>query len=122
MRTVILVILVGALLAGCASMPDQQKRALIGVGIGAGIGALVGSAVASGPGAIAVGAVVGSAAGGIIAAYAKPEGCFFRNKRGELWQVPCSYAPRGPAACFIGRAPDGLQKIDCPRGFAYRGR
>lgn len=114
MSKFIVVAVIAILLTGCAAMPDQQKRALVGAAVGAGVGALVGSAVATGPGAIAVGAVVGGTVGGIVAAYAKPLGCYVRNRRGELWQVPCEDTRVRSKACFVGHGPGALDRVYCP--------
>jgi hypothetical protein len=114
MRKFVVVLFAAILLSGCGSLPDQQRNTLIGTGVGAGIGALVGSATGGGPGAIAVGAAIGGAAGGIIGYYAGPDHCYFRNQRGEIWQVPCEDLRVRAKACFVGRQPGGLKEVDCP--------
>jgi hypothetical protein len=119
MRSLVGVSMVAVILSGCAAMPDQQKRVFVDAGIGAGVGALIGSAVATGGGAVAVGAVAGGAIGGILGAYAKPDRCYFRNRRGEVWQIPCENDRPGGQACFVGRF-GNLTKVECPRGFVYR--
>lgn len=114
MRGLIAVICMAIALAGCASAPDQQRNAYIGAGVGAGVGALIGASTGGPPGAWA-GAAIGAATGSVIGYLIRPEGCYFRNNRGELWQVPCEEARvRGEAACFYGRGLDGLQQIECP--------
>ena len=113
MRGVIATICIAGVLSGCAAAPDQQRNALIGAGVGAGVGALVGSATGGPPGAWA-GAAIGAATGGFIGYLIRPEGCYFRNSRGELWQVPCEEARTRAEACFVGRGPDGLEQVECP--------
>jgi len=108
------------LLAGCASMPDETRNVLIGAGVGAGVGALVASAVATGGGSIVAGAAIGGATGGVVASLIKPNACYFTNRRGELWQIPCGYMPKTAVACFYGRAPGWLDEIDCRSGAPYR--
>jgi hypothetical protein len=114
MRGMIVAVCAAIFLSGCASAPDyqQQRNALIGAGVGAGVGALIGSATGGPPGAWA-GAAIGAATGGVVGYLIRPEGCYFRNRRGELWQVPCEEA-RGAEGCFYGRAPDGLEQVECP--------
>jgi hypothetical protein len=113
MRAFFGLVLAALLLSGCASMPDHQRNSILGAGIGAGVGALVGTATGAGPLAIAAGAVIGGATGGIIAAYAGPQGCFFRNRRGELWKVPCEDPRIKAEGCFMG-SPRSLQEVYCP--------
>jgi hypothetical protein len=116
MRGLILAVCAAFFLSSCASMPDEQRNVLIGIVAGAGAGALIGSAVATGGGSIAVAAAVGGATGGAIASMIKPNYCYFLNRRGELWQVPCSHPPAWAQACFYGTGPGMLQAVDCPHG------
>ena len=95
-------------------MPDKQRNTLIGTTVGAGVGALIGSATGGGPAAIAVGAAIGGAAGGIIGYWAGPDACYYRNRRGEVWQVPCIDPRERSQACFVGRQPGGLRETYCP--------
>ena len=124
MQKMLAIALAAAMLSGCAAMPDEQRNALLGAASGAGVGALIGSATGGGPGAIAAGAVIGGAAGGIVGYLIRPEGCYFRNTRGELWRVPCEYTPRTRQACFVGTGPSALQQVDCPNEYrlSYKGR
>jgi hypothetical protein len=62
-----------------------------------------------------VGAAVGGAVGGTIAYFIRPEGCFYRNRRGEFWQVPCEDKIVGRPACFIGNDVIGYEPVDCRR-------
>ena len=101
------------LLSGCAAAPDLERNTLIGVGAGAGVGALVGLA-AGGPTAAWIGAAVGGAAGGVIGYLVRPDGCYFRNQRGELWQVPCDPRITGSVTCYVGNEISGLREIRCP--------
>lgn len=114
MRASLVVICAAILLSGCGAMPEQQRNTLIGIGVGAGVGALVGSAVATGPGAIAAGAVIGGATGGVIGSLIKPDACYFTNRRGELWQIPCGFRPPGAIACFYGKGPGAVEQVPCP--------
>jgi len=112
MRGLIAVICTAILLAGCASAPQEQRNALLGAAVGAGVGAAIGSAA----GNTVAGAVVGGVVGGVVGYLIRPEGCYFRNNRGELWQVPCEEARTRAAACFYGRSPDGVETMMCPYG------
>jgi hypothetical protein len=114
MRAFVVVVVAAFALSGCASMPDHQRKSLVAAGVGAGLGAAVGAATGGAGLAIAAGAVGGGAAGGIIAAYAGPHGCFYRNHRGELWKVPCEDTRVKAEACFVGRAPNLLEEVYCP--------
>jgi hypothetical protein len=113
MRRLIAVVCAAIFLSGCAAAPPEQRNALIGAGVGAGVGALIGSA-AGGPPAAWAGAAIGAAAGGLVGYLIRPEGCYFRNVRGELWQVPCEEARTRAEACFYGRGPDGIEQVECP--------
>lgn len=120
MRGFIVAVCAATLLSGCGSTPDQTRNTLIGIGVGAGVGALVGSAVASGGSSILVGAAIGGATGGVIGSLIRPDACYFTNRRGELWQVPCGYRPVAAVACFYGKAPGALEQVDCISGAPYR--
>ena len=100
------------LLAGCASMPDRDRNTLIGAGVGAGVGAAVGSA-SGGPAGTLTGAAIGAVTGGVVGYIITPEACYFRNKRGEIWQVPCEDRRVRAAACFVGHAPYDLRQVSC---------
>jgi hypothetical protein len=113
MRGFIAVLCMAVILSGCAAAPDEQRNALIGAGVGAGVGALIGSAT-GGPAGGWAGAAIGAATGGVIGYLIRPEGCYFRNSRGELWRVPCEEARTRTEACFYGRGPDGLAQVECP--------
>src|SRR5437870_12743518 len=69
------------ILTAPAAASDFDRQVLLGAALGAGIGALAGGGV---------GAAIGGASGGIIAFLIRPDGCYMRNRRGELWQVPRS--------------------------------
>jgi hypothetical protein len=97
------------LLAGCGSMPDRDRNALIGAGVGAGVGAAIGST----HGNLLAGIAIGAVTGGVIGYIVTPEACYFRNKLGEIWQVPCEDRRIRAAACFIGHAPYNLQQVSC---------
>jgi hypothetical protein len=114
MRTVFLIIIAGVFLSGCAAMPDSQRSVLAGAAIGTGVGALVGSATGTGPAAIAVGAAIGGVTGGIIGASVGSQACYFRNKRGEIWRVPCEDTRIRAEACFVGGAVGGTEQVYCP--------
>lgn len=96
-------------------MSDHNRQVLLGVLAGAGAGALIAAAAASGGGPIVVGAVVGGASGGVIASLIRPNHCYFVNRRGELWQIPCEHTPTTAVAraCFYGTGPGMLEQIDC---------
>jgi hypothetical protein len=110
MRGFLAVISAAIVLSGCASTPERDRNIALGIGVGAGAGALIGSA-AAGPTGVWPGAAIGAATGGLIGALIRNEACYWRNKQGELWQVPCE----GPSAklhgCFIG--PDGTTQGEC---------
>ena len=91
MRGLFVAICLAIVLSGCAGAPPEQRNALIGATLGAGVGAAIGSVTGGPPGAW-TGAAIGFAAGGLIGYIIRPEGCYFRNRRGELWQVPCEEA------------------------------
>ena len=97
------------LLAGCGSMPDRDRNALIGAGVGAGVGAAIGST----HGNLLAGIAIGAVTGGVIGYIVTPEACYFRNNLGEIWQVPCEDRRIRAAACFIGHAPYNLQQVSC---------
>ncbi len=113
MRRLIALLCLAVVLSGCAAAPEQQRNALLGAGVGAGVGALIGSAAGGPPGGWA-GAAIGAATGGVIGYLIRPEGCYFRNARGELWQDPCEEARTRAEACFYGRGPDGIEQVECP--------
>ena len=114
MRALLVVAAAAIMLSGCASAPEQDRNILIGAGVGAGVGALIGSASGGPPGGWA-GAAVGAAAGGVVGALVKGNACYFRNKRGELWQVPCEDPRVRSEACFVGSAIGGLSEVPCGR-------
>ena len=127
MRGILLAGCPSILLSGCAttyqgpaaSMSDYNRQVLTGVLAGAGAGALIASAAATGGGTIVVASVVGGTSGGVIASMIRPHHCYFVNRRGELWQIPCEHMPAVAQACFYGAGPGLLDPIDCK---AVRGR
>ncbi len=64
--TLVLVILLSLAGAGCSSLSNTQRGALIGAGAGGAVGAVVGNAAGSTAKGAIIGAVVGGAAGAII--------------------------------------------------------
>jgi osmotically inducible lipoprotein OsmB len=112
MRTGLVVASLAVVLAGCGGMTERDRNAFFGAGVGAGTGALV-TAVSGGN--VILGAAVGGAVGGTIAYFMTPEGCFYRNARGEFWQVPCEERIVGRPACFVGNDIVGYEAVDCPR-------
>ena len=121
MRVFVGVALAAIMLSGCASMPDQQRIAAMSAGAGAATGAAIGAAGGGGVGAIA-GAAAGAAAGDMVGYFIKPGGCYFRNRRGEVWRVPCqdrrvllseACFRRGTAFAFEGD--HNRDRIACPR-------
>jgi hypothetical protein len=107
-RIFVAVALAAILLSGCGSMPDLQRNTLFGTAAGIGVGALVGAAI-------------GGATGGAIASLIRPPACYFRNKRGELWQVPCEDLRVRAEACFVGGTPVTLEEVACPWAGKRRG-
>jgi hypothetical protein len=108
----LLIVVMALLLSGCASAPQRDRNMLIGAGFGAAAGALIGSA-AGGPPAAWAGAAIGAVSGGVIGSLVKDHGCYIRNKRGELWQVPCD-GPRVRAeACFVSGGLADMTQVDC---------
>lgn len=108
----LLVVVVATTLTGCASAPQRDRNILAGAGIGAGIGALVGSASGGPPGGWA-GAAIGAASGGAIASLIPHEGCYIRNKRGEVWQVPCGNPRFRSERCYVDHAPSNISQVAC---------
>jgi hypothetical protein len=100
------------LLMGSASASDFERQVLFGASVGAGVGALIG--LAGGPAGAGVGAAIGGASGGVAAFLVRPDGCFIRNRRGELWQVPCRGRTLSGVSCYIGNEIGGLRQIACP--------
>jgi hypothetical protein len=100
-------------LSGSAAASDFEQNVLLGIGLGAGAGALIGSA-AGGPAGAAVGAAIGGASGGVIVVLIRPDGCYFQNRRGEIWQTSCQRAIRGASACYVGNEIRGLTPVPCP--------
>lgn len=113
MRRFLGVALATVVLTGSAAASDFDRQVFMGTLLGAGLGAAVGTA--GGPAGTWIGAAVGAGAGGAVAFLMRPDGCFIRNRRGELWQVPCRGAiVRGASACFVGNEVRGLQQVACP--------
>ena len=113
MRGLIVGALAATMLSGCASMPDQDRTILAGATVGAGVGALIGSASGGPPGGWA-GAAIGAAAGGVVGSLIKDNACYIRNRRGEIWRVPCTDQRVRAKACFVGTAPSTLTEVPCP--------
>jgi osmotically inducible lipoprotein OsmB len=118
MRTGLVVASLAVVLAGCGGMTDRDSKAFWGAAAGAGAGALVATAATGGN--VLIGAAVGGAVGGTISYFIRPEGCFYRNARGEFWQVPCDQRIVGRPACFIGNDIVGYEPVDCPRRHVSR--
>jgi hypothetical protein len=116
MRTSLAVASLAVVLAGCGGLAERDRNVILGAGAGAGAGALIGSAA----GSPLIGAAVGGAVGGTIAYFIRPEGCFYRNHRGEFWQVPCEDKLVGHPACFIGNDLYGYEQVDCRRRVALQ--
>jgi hypothetical protein len=117
MRRVLAILLLSGFLAGCGSMPERDRAFVIGTGVGAGVGAVIGSATAGPPGAW-IGAGVGGGAGGAVASIIRPEACYLRNRRGELWQVPCEGRQAKLAeVCYASGWFGSLEPVPCPRRF-----
>lgn len=114
MRGILVALSAALLLSGCGSMPDRDRNMLLGFAAGAGAGALIASAVATGGGSIAAGAAIGGVTGGVIGSMIKPDACYFTNRRGELWQIPCGYHPVAATACYYGKGPYMLEHVECP--------
>ncbi len=115
MMKVLTVALAAILLSSCVGMPDRDRNTLAGIGAGAGVGALIGTA--GGPAGTWIGAASGAAAGGVIASLIRPDACYFRNRRGELWQVPCDGPVVGAEACYVGNRDSRLQPVPCRRRY-----
>lgn len=113
MRGLLVAILAATMLSGCAAAPERERNMLIGAGVGAGVGALIGSA--SGPPGMWTGAVIGAASGGVIGYFVKNNACYFRNKRGEVWQVACEDPRVKAEGCFVGNSTSNLSEVPCGR-------
>ena len=92
MRGLIVGALAATMLSGCASMPDQDRTILAGATVGA----------------------IGAAAGGVVGSLIKDNACYIRNRRGEIWRVPCTDQRVRAKACFVGTAPSTLTEVPCP--------
>jgi len=114
MRGLPVVAMAAIMLSGCASAPERDRNIMIGAGVGAGVGALIGSATGGPPGGWA-GAAIGAVSGGVIGSLVRHEACYIRNRRGELWQVPCHDPRIRSEACFVGNSPGGLSEVPCGR-------
>ena len=101
------VVVATAVLSGSAAASEFERNILIGAGLGAGVGALIGSAT-GGPAGAAVGAAMAASAG-VIVFLIRPDGCFIRNRRGELWQVPVAVEPFGRRPASVGNEIGGLR-------------
>jgi hypothetical protein len=114
MRRFLGVAVVTVILTGSAAASELERNVFFGTALGAGFGAAIGTA-AGGPAGTLIGAAVGGGAGGLITFLVRPDGCYMRNQRGELWQVPChGRLVRGASACFVGNEVRGLQQVPCP--------
>ena len=116
MRRVLIALLAALALSGCSTTPERDRNIAIGAGVGAGVGALIGSA-AGGPPAAWAGAAIGAVSGGIVGSLVRREACYYRNKRGELWQVPCEDPRVRAQACFVSGASGTLEEVDCRRRY-----
>jgi hypothetical protein len=116
MRTGLVIASLAVVLSGCGGMTERDTVILMGTSAGAGAGALIGTA-AGGP---LLGAAVGGAVGGTIAYFIRPDGCFYRNRQGEFWQVPCEQKLIGRPACYIGNEMKGYEQVDCRRRVAIQ--
>jgi YMGG-like Gly-zipper len=116
--TRLLAVLVAAfMLSACASLPERESNILIGTGVGAGVGALIGSTY--GPQGGWTGAAIGGAVGGLIGSVIRPGACYFRNRRGEIWQIPCEYPDTKPTACFVSGWFGWRREVPCETLFPY---
>jgi hypothetical protein len=114
MRRVFAIALMTAFLAGCGSMPERDRAYVVGTTVGAGVGAVVGSATAGPPGGW-IGAGIGGATGGAVAAIVRPDACYVRNRRGELWQVPCEgRQARLAEVCYVSGWFGSMEPVPCP--------
>jgi hypothetical protein len=100
-------------LTGSAAASEFERNVLGGATLGAGIGALIGSATGGPAGALA-GAAIGGGAAGVIVFLIRPDGCYFQNRRGEIWQTSCQRVIRGASACYVGNELSGLRQVSCP--------
>jgi hypothetical protein len=110
MRRFLVIASAAVVLSGCGSVPERDRNILIGTGVGAGVGAAIGSAT----GNLLLGAAIGGATGGVVGYLIRPEGCYYRNRQGELWQVSCEGKFAGNAACYVGNDIVGLRQVPCP--------
>jgi osmotically inducible lipoprotein OsmB len=105
--------LVTVALTGSTAASELDRNIFIGTALGAATGAAIGAA-AGGPAGTWIGLAVGGAAGGMITYLFRPDGCYIRTPRGELWQTSCQRAIRGVSACYVGNEVRGLTQIPCP--------
>lgn len=105
--------IVTIILTGSAAAQELERKVFIGTALGAGLGAAIGAAT-GGPAGTWIGAAVGGASGGLIAFLVRPDGCYIRNQRGELWQISCQRVIRGASACYVGNEVRGLTQVPCP--------
>jgi uncharacterized protein YcfJ len=115
MRGLLVGLFAAITLAGCAASPERDRNMMIGAGVGAGVGALIGSA-SGGPPGMWAGAAVGAVSGGVVGSLVRREACYFRNRRGEVWQIPCDNTRMDADACFVGNSPANASRVACWRG------
>ena len=113
MRRFLGVAAVTVALTGSTAASEFDRNIFIGTALGAGTGAAIGAA-AGGPVGTWIGLAVGSAAGGLVTYLIRPDGCYIRNYRGELWQTSCRRAIRNVSACYVGNEVRGLTQVPCP--------
>ncbi|AYD02774.1 YMGG-like glycine zipper-containing protein [Neorhizobium sp. NCHU2750] len=83
MKKAVIMMLVGAALAGCT--PTEQ-----GAGIGAASGAIIGGAVTGNVRGAAVGAAVGGVSGALIGSVSEQPGqCYYRDRYGRRYIDDC---------------------------------
>jgi len=112
MRGILVFAAAAAILAGCAAVPQRDRNILAGAAVGAGVGILVGSASGGPPGGWA-GAAIGTVSGAALASLIRHDGCYIRNKAGEVWQVPCGDPRFRAEACYVDSAPNNISQVAC---------
>ena len=112
MRGILAVLFASCLLAGCSSTPQRDRNIVAGAAVGAGLGALIGSA-SGGPPTMWAGAAIGAVSGGLIGSLIRGDACYYTNRRGEVWQVPCNSRVFAKA-CAVADDPD--TRVECRRG------
>ncbi len=101
------VLAAGALVAGCATHPDQTQRTAIGTGAGAAVGAGLGALIGDSSRAALIGAGIGALAGGVA-------GYNWDKIRGNVQS-----AGADQMGIDVSEQPDGTLKVNVPSTVSF---